>query len=99
MSDRAPSDDISDELLLVGHVMAHAANEVLLLTRLELDFEPKPANITGTDAEIKALEQRTAKLIQALGGPPRLVVVTDDQPRPRYDTYAEAAISEMILMF
>ena len=99
MSDSEPEDDVPDELLLVGHVMAHAANEVLLLARLEPNFNPKPANITGTGAEVKALEHRTAKVIEALGGPPRLVIVTDDQPRPRYDTYAQAAISEVILMF
>ena len=79
-------DAIPDELLLVANVMAHAANEVLLLANLERGFEPKPANITGTAADVKALEQRAAKLIEALGGPPRLVIVTDDQPRPSYDT-------------
>ena len=61
LSELEPEDDIPGEFLLVANVMAHAANEVLLLANLERGFEPKPANITGTAADVKALETASSE--------------------------------------
>src|SRR5208337_594620 len=35
----------------------------------------------------------------ALGGPPKLIFVKNGEPRPRFDTYADAAITEAIDAF
>ena len=84
---------------LVADTMAHAAKEVLLLAQLEQTFDPQPANITGTEDQVRALEQQATRLVAALGGRPRLMVVVQDRPKPRYDTYAAAAVDEAITMF
>lgn len=88
-----------DVLTLVAQTMAHSANEVLLLAHLESKFDPKPANIRGTDDQIRELRDHTNRVVEALGGPPRLIVTGPNGKRKRYDTYAAAAIDEAILMF
>lgn len=86
-------------LKLVASTMQHAANEILILARLEPHFDPAPAHIAGTDKQIKALSERTDRLCHTFGGPPPLLILQPGQPRPRYDTYVSAATDETVLMF
>ena len=96
--DEVDPDDLAF-VKLVAETMAHAAKEVLLLAQLEQTFDPQPANITGTEDQVRALEQQATRVVATLGGRPRLMVVVQDRPKPRYDTYAAAAVDEAITMF
>ena len=87
------------QLKLIASTMQHAANEILILARLEPHFDPLPAHIAGTDEQKKDLSERTGRLCHTFGGPPPLLILEAGQPRPRYDTYVSAAIDEAVLMF
>jgi len=84
---------------VLGNTMQYVANETVLLARLEQYFDPKPASIADTDEEIKILQKRVEKLVQDLGGPPKLIIVKENEPKPRYDLYPAAALQEVISMF
>lgn len=98
-----PTDDEFQErrrvLALVAQTMAHAANEVLLLAHLEGTFDPKPASITGTEAARKALQHQVGRLVELLGGPPRILLTAPGRPPDTYDAYPAAAIDEAVMMF
>ena len=96
--DQVDPDDLAF-VRLIADTMAHSAKEVLLLAQLEPTFDPQPADITGTEDQIRMLEQQAGRVVAALGGRPRLMVVVQDRPKPRYDTYAAAAVDEAITMF
>ena len=99
MSDEPIDPDSLEFVTLVAETMAHSANEVLLLARLESTFDPQPANIVGTEEQVRMLQQQASRVVAALGGRPQLMVVVHDRPKPRYDTYAAAALDEAISMF
>ncbi len=84
---------------IIGNTMQYVANESLLIAQLEQYFDPKPASIVGDDASIKELQNRVEKLVESLGGPPRLIILADGDPKPRYDLYPSAALHEVINMF
>ncbi|MRR06383.1 MAG: hypothetical protein EG828_05475 [Deltaproteobacteria bacterium] len=84
---------------VLGNTMQYVANETVLLAQLEQYFDPKPASIAENDEEIKILQKRVEKLVEDLGGPPKLIIVKEDDPKPRYDLYPAAALQEVISMF
>lgn len=60
-------------------------------------FSPMPASLPlGTGGP---LEDMLDKLSEALGGPPRLILIPEGKERPRFDTYTTAAIDESINAF
>lgn len=90
----------SDRLAnVLGDTLAHAANEALIFARLEEFFDPKPPQIGHTKEGADDLNKNIDKLISAYGGPPRLIILADSDPRPIYDTYLSAAVDEAIHFF
>jgi hypothetical protein len=72
-------------------LLEHIAAEQAALGLLEDIFKPKPAKLASSDAEAKALEERISKLIERLGGQPRVHLVirandgSDDGKVDRFD--------------
>ncbi len=97
----ADTDDDAQEKLasVLGDAMAYVTNEVLLLGRLEEFSSPKAAKLAVSEESSKALQSRVDKLTEALGGPPRLIIHFTNEPKPHYDTYADAAFSEALTLF
>lgn len=96
----ASDDERSNRLAnVLGDTVAHAANEALILARLEEFLDPKPPQIAHTKEDEDDLNKNIDKLILAYGGPPRLVILADSDPKPTYDTYLSAAIDEAIHCF
>lgn len=94
------SEDAQDKLASVlGDAMAFVTNEVIVLARLEEFFSPKPAQLADSEESRKALQERVDKLSETLGGPPRLIIHCTNEPKPHYDTYADAALDEALTLF
>lgn len=84
---------------VLGNAVAHAANEGLVLARLEEFFSPKPAKLAEKDTDAEKLKKRLEALTLKLGGAPEFIVSGENDERPNYDTYPNAAISEVISVF
>jgi hypothetical protein len=86
-------------------LLEHISAEQAALGLLEDIFEPKPAKLAMSDAEAKAIEKRTSKIIERFGGPPRVHLMirandgSDDGKIDRFDEYPAAAMSEVVNMF
>jgi hypothetical protein len=92
--------DRADRLAdVLGDTLAHAANEALILARLEAFLDPKPAQLATSKEHATELNRSIDDLIRAYGGPPRLIFHAIDQPKPRYDTYLAAALDEVTRLF
>lgn len=92
-------EDIERFASVLGDTLSHAANEALVLARLEEFFHPKPARLGASSETIAELNDNIQRTISAYGGPPQLIIQAHGEPKPRYDTYLSAAISETIRMF
>lgn len=75
------------------------ANEPFVLNALEPFFSPKPAKL-GAGEDVKELQRRVDRLVESLGGPPKLVIRTmGDEAAEKVDFYPAAAIAEVVNMF
>ncbi len=83
----------------ISGALQHAANETLVLARLEEFFSPKPAQLATGEAEVKALNAQVDRVTALYGGAPRLIFRGINDPKPTYDTYMSAAIDETIEVF
>lgn len=83
---------------VIGDAMAYALSESLIFARLEEFFDPKPASL-AKGGDIDALQNRVDRAITRLGGPPRSIIRGHDEPPPTYDTYAAAAMDEVLSAF
>ncbi len=97
--DHAPELDSDLIQKLLGNVLMLSVNEGLVAAQLEAFsfFEPMPAKLdltAGSD-----LDRNLLNLSVAMGGPPKLILAKDGENRPQFDTYAEAAISEVVKAF
>jgi hypothetical protein len=90
-----PSDKHKRLASLLGEALLYTANEPVLLARSEEFFSPKPANLKID----RPLGQRLNKLIEQIGGIPRLIVYEPGGKLPQFDTYGNAAIQEVISSF
>ena len=99
MTDSPDDQDYDRYSDVLGDALAHAANESLILARLEEYFSPKPATLFETGEAQKQLQDRVDKLVDAFGGPPRLIIRGLEEPKPKYDTYLSAALQEAIAVF
>jgi len=91
------TEDAIDSLV---SLLKHAVEEGQIMARMEQYFSPKPARLASTDGDVKELRGRLSKLSQRLGGPPELLIFKREEKEPQYfDTYAEAALSEIITVF
>lgn len=100
MSSPPPEDeDIERFADVLGDTLAHAANEAMVLARLEEFFHPKPARIGASSEAIAELNENIRLTSSAYGGPPQLIIHVPGEPKPLYDTYLSAAIRETIRMF
>lgn len=84
---------------LLAHLLSVVVNEETLQVRMERFFVPTPASLATDDDNARRLNDRLETLAESLGGPPRLIIVKEDGPKPRYDTYPVAAISELLSAF
>lgn len=89
-----------DELTeAITEALSYTAHEPILLVRLEKFFRPTPSKLASTEEEAKALNQRIGSLCRRLGGPPPFIIPREDEPLATYDTYAEAALNEILHSF
>src|SRR5713226_8402027 len=79
--------------------MQYAGTEPIVLAQLEEFFYPKPAKLAASDSDAKELEKRADRVVERLGGPPRLLITSADGSKPRYDLYPAAAMYEVIRMY
>jgi hypothetical protein len=80
---------------LMHEAMLYTINETALLARLEEFFSPKPARL-----ELKeSLWRRLGEMTEKIGGVPRLIVHKIGDPPLEFDTYARAAIEEIVSSF
>lgn len=94
------SEDQNDRLASVlGDTLAHAANEALILARLEEFLDPKPPKLATSKEHADALNKSIDTLVRLYGGPPRLIIHFTNEPKPRYDTYLSAALGEVMRLF
>ena len=98
MSENDPDreDRLADAL---GGALQHAANESLMIARLEEFFSPQPARLAASAVDVKALEDLADNVTRLFGGVPRLIIQAINGPKPIYDTYLSAAIDEAIEVF
>jgi hypothetical protein len=83
----------------IGEALNYTAYEPILLSRMEEFFSPEPAELVTTKDEEKELNRRMGRLSEKLGGPPQIVIVEREQPLDTYDTYASAALKEILYSF
>lgn len=83
----------------IGGALQHAANEAVVLARLEEFFSPKPVQLATNEEEAKALNALADRVTTLYGGAPRLIIQGINEPKPTYDTYLSAAIDEAIEVF
>jgi hypothetical protein len=95
----AEDEDIDRFASVLGDTLAHAADEAMVLAKLEEFFHPKPARLGASSEAIVELNENIRLTISAYGGPPQLIIQAHGEPKPRYDTYLSAAIGETIRMF
>ena len=81
-------------------ILRYAIGEEAIVIRMNDFFRPQPAKLVETKRQERELERRTSDLLEKLGGPPRIIVVHDqNQAPPVFDTYGAAAIQEIISSF
>jgi hypothetical protein len=83
---------------IIGNAMAYVANEALILAQMEEFFSPLPAKLWH-EKEEDSINKRLDKAVENMGGPPRLILMREDDPPPECDTYPEAALHEMLSAF
>ena len=83
---------------IIGNAMAYVANEALILAQMEEFFSPIPARLWHEE-ESDSINKRLDKAVENMGGPPRLILMRENDPPPGCDTYPEAALHEMISAF
>lgn len=94
------SDERADRLAdVLGDTLAHAANEALILARLEEFLDPRPPKLATSKKHADALNKSIDALVKEYGGPPRLIIHFTNEPKPRYDTYLSAALGEVMQLF
>jgi len=92
------SDEDYDQFAdVIGSAMSVAVDESIVLAKLENYFHPQPAKLV--EGENKELQEIVDRLVQKLGGPPRVIILGNEDAKPKYDMYPSAAISEMIKVF
>jgi len=91
-----PVDRFADVL---GDTLAHAANESVILARLEEFLEPKPPKLAKSKKHAEELNLSIDRLIRDYGGPPRLIIQFPEEAKPKYDTYLPAALAEVTNLF
>jgi len=79
------------------NVLMLSVNESVVAAQLEAFKIFHLADLDLTKGSV--LKTNLRDLSIALGGPPRLIFVKNGEPRPRFDTYADAAITEAIDAF
>lgn len=84
---------------VLGDTLAHAANEALILARLEEFLDPRPPKLATTKEHAEALNEAIDRLVREYGGPPRLIIQFANEPKARYDTYLSAALDEVLKLF
>jgi hypothetical protein len=96
-SDESNAEDRLAEALAAA--LQHAANEALVLARLEEFFSPQPAKLASDTTQEKRLEALSDAVTRLHGGAPRLIIQGVNDPKPSFDTYMSAAIDEGIEVF
>ncbi len=75
--------------------LLYTANESVLLARSQEFFAPKLASLKIA----RPLGSRLNKVIEQMGGVPRLIEYNPAEQLPQFDTYADAAIQEIFSSF
>jgi hypothetical protein len=94
------ADNDSERLAkVIGNVLTLSVNESLVLAQLEAFsfFSPMPAPIPvgrGTP-----LDAKLDRLSATLGGPPKVVIIEEGVEPTQFDTYADAAVREIVNVF
>jgi hypothetical protein len=97
--DQVDKDQIDEFARVIVEALDYTAREPILLLRMEEFFSPRPAKLANSKDEERTLKTRIDCLTEKLGGPPRLLILEADQQPNTYDTYAGAAIAEILHSF
>jgi hypothetical protein len=86
-------------LKVLGNILIVSANEAFVIAQMEAFdlFDPRPATLRL--GESTTLSERVHGLVQALGGPPQLIYRNEGGQAATYDTYAAAAVREILSSF
>ncbi|CAL95691.1 hypothetical protein azo3074 [Azoarcus olearius] len=83
----------------IGGALQYAANEAIVLARLEEFLSPKPAQLAADGNAVKSLNDLADRVTALYGDAPRLIIQGTNDPKPVFDTYLSAAIDEAIEVF
>lgn len=90
-------DDFSETL---GKLLDVTVNEATVMRLMEEFFTPQPANLAETDEEAEELTNQIEELLKTYGGPfPVFSLDEHTEFPPRIDTYAHAAVEEIVQSF
>jgi hypothetical protein len=92
-------DELLDFAETIGTIISRSANGPILRRRAEEILSPRPAKLANTVDEARLLEDRVERLAIAAGGTPCELAVDPDEPKRHFDTYVNAAISEVLAVF
>lgn len=83
----------------IGGALQYAANEAVVLARLEEFLSPKPAQLATDEDAVKSLNDLADRVTALYGGVSRLIIRGVNDPKPAFDTYLSAAIDEAVEVF
>ena len=66
----------------MGGPVQHTANEILVLSRLEEFFSPKPTHLV-TEGDIETFNSQVDCLESLYGGVPRMIILRHNDPKPK----------------
>jgi hypothetical protein len=96
LADNARLDKFVESL---STALSHTVNEIILLNNLEDFFSPKPSKLYSSNEDGQNLQTRIDSIVERLGGAPDLIIQSHDSSRPKYDTFQNAVMYEVITSY
>ncbi len=83
-----------------AQILSYTVNEPILIKKMQKYFDPRPAELFKSKKTEKIITRKISKLSKKLGGPPQIVIVSDEQASTKkYDMFVYTAIDEMTSMY
>ncbi len=96
LSDNARLDRFVESL---SRALSHTVNEPILLNNLEEFLFPKPSKLYSSKEDGQNLQTRIDSIVERLGGAPEVIIQTIDGSKPKYDTFQNAVMHELITSY
>ena len=84
---------------LLAACVVYPINDALVLSLLERVASPKPASLALTTKEKRQVNNRIKKLRQKLAAPPEFIIYLKKEGPPKFDTFGETALHEIVSAF